>query len=528
MLSKKKITVLLLVISIFLLFGRETSSAQTTDSQNDSKNEAIDNQIFVKFKKPPKTSSLSSVQASLSGASLIGGLTNSNLAVYEIDGSVSEAIQNAKANPNVSDAFKMPVLSALKTANDTLFNKQWALTNLKVAGSGETAWDKTGNTSSVKVAVVDSGVEKDHPDIKDKIASSDWVSLDCSNYAATNNCEVLSDGADLTGHGTHVAGIIGAMTNNSLGVAGVGADVKLMSVRTLNSQGNSTLLSVVKSVEWAVDHGAKIINLSLGIIEDNMSAQAKDVLQQYMTSYWNRGVLLVAASGNCGRTNNNGNEKCRIVDENGSTIGYSSNPKTYPAACDNVLSVGALTKNNTRATYSNYGTWVDVAAPGGECTETTMEDCVLSTWNSAFTCPAPSSEGNKYCYLQGTSMASPQVAGVAALLLAKNPSLTNSQLVDIITRTANSSLGGDASKNGAVDALAAVNAAGGATTTPGGPTATPGGPTNTPVPTATTGPSPTPTNTPTPTITPWPQNPPKLPRVPPNPYPTGPYCPMGT
>jgi hypothetical protein len=186
-------------------------------------------------------------------------------------------------------------------------------------------------------------------------------------------------------HGTHVAGIVAAKRNNAVGISGI-APAQILSVRVLNGDGVGFQDDVADGITWAVNNGAKIVNLSLG-------GPADSVLQTAVQNAWNNGVILVAASGNNG-----------------------TNSISYPAAYPEVIAVGALTEANSRAAYSNYGAGLALVAPGSN---------ILSA--------LPDSE---YGFLSGTSMAAPHVTGVAALLLAHRSSLTNSQVRDILQSSA--------------------------------------------------------------------------------------------
>jgi subtilisin family serine protease len=295
-----------------------------------------------------------------------------------------------------------------------------------------------------------------------------------------------------------------------------------MSVKVLDSDGSGTMDTVLRGINWAAEHGAKVINLSLGVIEQNLTNSAKSDIQTAVNHAWNdHGAIVVASAGNCGAADNNGQVACAIYDTSGNITGYASNPKFYPAASDNVLSVAAVDADSNLAGYSEYGDWVDVAAPGGKavpCTGSDVSNCILSSYPIALISqpPAPTPTYQPYTYKKGTSMAAPMVAGVAALVWAVNSSFSNRQVVDLIN---NQAVAGNLSPgktiHGMVDALrslAAANSGATATPTPTGsitPSPTPTGPTETPVPTPTTGGSPTP----------------KLPRTPPVPFPSPPYCP---
>ncbi|WP_400164518.1 S8 family peptidase [Brevibacillus sp. TJ4] len=234
------------------------------------------------------------------------------------------------------------------------------------------AWDVTQGSPEVTVAVVDTGVQLDHPDLRAKIVPGyDFVSNDTSP-------------ADGNGHGTHVAGIAAAVTNNRIGIAGVCPLASIMPIRVLDNSGSGDLMNVARGIVYAAQQGAQVINLSLG------APASSSTLQSAVQYAWSRGAVIVAAAGNDG----------------------SATPN-YPANFANVIAVASTNENDTKSGFSNYGLWVDVAAPG---------DQVLSTYPR-----------NYYSYLSGTSMAAPHVAGVAALLAAQGK--TNEEIVDAILST---------------------------------------------------------------------------------------------
>jgi thermitase len=243
-------------------------------------------------------------------------------------------------------------------ANDPAFRAgiQWDLVRINAPN----AWNKTVGVGA-RVAVIDTGIDRNHPDLASKIvAQKDLV----------NNDVVAEDDAD--GHGTHVAGTVGAVTDNGKGVAATCPGCKLLVAKA----GNSRIFydsDIVQSIYWSVNNRARAINLSLG------SKGKSRVLEHAVDYAWNHGVVVVAAAGN----------------EN------TARPR-YPAAFKHVISVSATGQQNKRAPFSNYGSTVDVAAPGVE---------ILST--------VP---GGRYGGKSGTSMASPHVAALAGLLAAQRRS----------------------------------------------------------------------------------------------------------
>lgn len=518
-----KIIFLLLLASIISFYGKvSTVRAQEEEPYVERVLPASQpsQKIVVQFKSIPKSADLLAVKESTANVDFLSGITNSASVVYELkSGTISNTLSSLQANPTVQSAFLMPRVFSLKVTDDTQQQKQWSLRTIKIAGSGQTGWDLVPDidqkTRAVKVAIVDSGVDKTHPDINEKIAQNDFVAC------ATNGCQTGDTIKDKIGHGTHVAGVVGAWTNNHMGIASVGWSVRLMSVKILGDDGSGDLDVALKGITWAADHGADIINMSFGAIEQNLTDEAKTQIQQTIDYAWNKGIVLVAAAGNCGAANNNGNVECAIFDTNGNVTGFATNPKYYPAASDHVLSVGSLAKDNTKAPYSEYGGWIDVVAPGGSCTsQADKKNCILSTYPPSLITqpPNPTPTIAPYAYMAGTSMSTPHVSGLAALILASHPDFSNEKIVNIIKSTTNTSVGGSPnSEKGLINAVAALQANPPDVTTTPEVSATPVPSNVTPSPTQPPDASPTPTEEPDPVG--------HLIKTSPSPYPPPPYCP---
>lgn len=266
--------------------------------------------------------------------------------------------------------------------NDVFYKPyQWNLPLIK-ANQG---WSLTKGSGDVVIAVVDTGVDPSHWDLKSKL-------LKGYNVIDTNAAP-----KDDVGHGTHVAGIIGAEVNNLEGIAGMTWNNPILPVKVLDSTGAGTSYSVAEGVIWATDQGAKVINLSLGNYADGA------FLHDAIKYAYDRDVVLVAATGN----------------DNTSQPGY-------PAAYPEVFAVSATNQDNTKASYSNYGDYVDVVAPGTS---------IASTYPD-----------NQYAALSGTSMAGPHVSALAGLIRSINPSLKNTEVYDIMRQSA-TDLGGNGRDN---------------------------------------------------------------------------------
>ena len=287
------------------------------------------------------------------------------------------------------------------TPDDTYYAAyQWNLPQIRAPY----AWAVSTSSSDVIVAVLDTGVDLAHPDLQGNlVAGYDFVHDN-------------ADPSDDHGHGTHVAGIVAARTNNGVGVAGVSWAGRIMPVKVMDWRGQGTYAQLAEGITWATDHGAQIINLSLGGETDSAT------LQNAVNYAYNKGCLIVAAVGNCGDDNDSyPNEYCSQLD-----------PIFYPAAYDHVVGVGASGDQDEQADYSNSGYYVDAVAPGGNPTNSwdpNPNHWILSTyWRGA--------GYGDYLQVAGTSQAAPHAAGLAALIWSASPSLSNDQVEQIIEETA--------------------------------------------------------------------------------------------
>jgi subtilisin family serine protease len=331
--------------------------------------------------------------------------------------------------------------------NDPIFPDQWGLTTIKAPA----AWARGDRGAGAIIAVVDTGVDMTHPDLAANRIDGADVTPD-----ADQGCPGPQDE---NGHGTHVAGIAAAVTGNGIGVAGTAPEARIMPVRILDADGSADDATVVKGIEWAADHGADVINLSIGgaqVIGETPALNQQ--LADAVADAYSKGAVVVAAAGN---------ESLPLC--------------SYPAAAENAICVGSVDRRGAPSTFSNFPTSpegsVGVRAPGGLGSGLSCED-PEDIWSTVW--PEDSAEcrdsGNLSGYetYAGTSMATPYVSGVAALLAAKG--LSNGQILECIK--ANSSNGGNfgpAMGYGIVDADAASkNCSEGAT--PSRPGASGGGP----------------------------------------------------
>jgi serine protease len=355
-----------------------------------------------------------------------------------VERATCDAATAMAAIPGVLCASPNYMLQAFTNPSDTFYDKQWHYPQIKLPQ----AWDVTQGSQNVIVAILDTGIVSSHPDFSGRlIGGFDMISNPQTagdGDGRDGDPEDVGDSQTPQGssfHGTHVAGTIGANANNGIGIVGVDWNCRLMTVRVLG-QGGGTVADIADGILYAAGlpngsgftppQRADVINMSLG------GPGLSSVLEQACIQAAAAGVLLVAAAGN----------------------DNSSQPSS-PAAFDSVLSVGAVDLVKQRAPYSNFSPTVDLWAPGGDMGSDRngdgFPDGVLSTMAD--------DQGNLfYKYLNGTSMASPHIAGVASLIKAANPTLTASQIRQILIGNAEAGLN---LPNGGrlVDALASVQAA---------------------------------------------------------------------
>lgn len=300
--------------------------------------------------------------------------------------------------------------------NDPRFKDQWHLQQIHMMDT----W-KAAQGDGVTVAVIDTGVAK-VPDLKETEIVPGW------NFVADND-----NAADDHGHGTHVAGTIAQSTHNGIGVAGVAFHAKIMPIKVLSARGSGSVSGIANGIRWAADHGAKVINMSLG------GPMASSVLAKAVKYAHDKGVVVVCAAGNDGR-----------------------GKVSYPAAYPDAIAVAATQYDESTTFYSNWGKEIDVAAPGGNTRVDQNGDGQPDGVLQNTIVPGNISQ-NDYLWFMGTSMASPHVAGVAALIVGQG--VTNPDAVEkVLKETARPPKNGFKDNQnrygaGIVDAAAAVKKA---------------------------------------------------------------------
>ncbi len=414
--SNKALIVLVLVAAALTV----RSSAQTVGGTR-----FVAGEILVKFK-PGANADARADAHRVAGGAAVAEIQRTGLHRIRVPArSEAAAIARYRRNPNVLYAEPNFVRSIpMPTAHggggevvpgDYHFTEQWALDN---TGQGffcfpwfggefclyngtpdadidaPEAWSILTGSSAVTVAVIDSGVDYTHPDLAPNyVGGYDFVNLD-------------SDPMDDHGHGTHVAGTIAAAIDNhsgspaeAEGVVGVAPHARILGYKVCRSDGTCDDFAIQQAIARAVTDGARVINMSLGQTEYSQS------LDEAVQDAWDAGLVIVAGAGN-----------------DGTTVPF------YPAAFDNVISVAAFDEDHRRPSFSNYGSWVDISAPG---------NAIMSSYPLA-SCPASTTPGDTGCYSwnTGTSMASPHVAGAAALVWSRSDVTSNVQVVDILLNSA--------------------------------------------------------------------------------------------
>jgi subtilisin family serine protease len=300
--------------------------------------------------------------------------------VVQTDGADPDAkAAELRADPSVEDAQPNYVRRKTEAPNDPGYAQgvQPYLDTIRLPQ----AWSVTHGSVGLKIAVLDTGVQADHPDLNGRVlAGFDFVNNDANP-------------ADDEGHGTEVSGAAAAITNNSTGVAGAAWNASILPVKVLDSIGSGTDANIASGIAWAVNHGANIINLSLGGPGDD------PVLKSAVLNAITAGVVVVAAAGNNG-----------------------ANTPFYPAAYDGVIAVGATTATGDMAWFSNHGPWVDLAAPG---VRDVMPCATTVSWCTT-----------GYFFDSGTSFSAPLVSGIIVLVKSQHPTWTPAEILAWLGNTA--------------------------------------------------------------------------------------------
>lgn len=332
---------------------------------------------------------------------------------------VLEVVGKHKKMKDIEYAEPNYVVRAFAAPNDPFYSFQWNFNNLLNGGiHTEQAWD-TANGSGVTIAVIDTGIAyENYSDKRGKYYKAPDFNQTCfkQGYDFVNKDAHANDD---NSHGTHVSGTIAQSTNNALGVAGIAYGACLMPIKALDKNGNGTSANVASAIRFAADKGAQVINLSLG------SSASSQAIENAVAYAYGKGVTIVAAAGN-----------------------DSISQVSYPAAHDSyVLAVGATRYDRILAPYSNYGASLDLVAPGGDLSQDQNGDGYADgILQNTFNPSTKRTNSFGYWFFQGTSMASPHVAGVAALVISHS----NAILPDSV-RTALQSTADDLGQSGRDD-----------------------------------------------------------------------------
>ncbi|MBP7415109.1 MAG: S8 family serine peptidase [Pyrinomonadaceae bacterium] len=391
-------------------------------------------EVLVRFKPGVSLSQIRSIATanhdaltdeieSVSGLAVIDDLDNADAqTVANQYAAMSDTVAYAEVNyriklddPIQKDAVKDGVYreTTADMPNDPLFGDQWALNNLGQDGGTKRAdidaleaWSKTKGSDEVVVAVLDSGVDFTHVDLKGNMwtrpanvpAYADDELGTFNDMNGYNGTDKIADPMDDNGHGTHCAGIIGAEGDNGEGITGINQKVKIMPLKFLGRGGMGTTEDAIEAINYAIDRKKNGVNIRIISASWGSTSKSK-ALEDTIRAAGDAGILFIAAAGNDGSNND-------------------SRPH-YPSNYDlpNVISVAALDRNDRLAGFSNFGVkTVHIAAPGKD---------ILSTWL-----------GGAYREASGTSMATPYVSGVAALIIAAEPKISMEKLRERLLSTA--------------------------------------------------------------------------------------------
>lgn len=376
----------------------------------------VPGQLIVKFKEGATPAAINEILSKYN-ATVVSTIPGINSTVIRIPVGQEKSISESLSKEEIVKYAELDHVAHAQP-NDTNFENQYGFKNTGQSIKGqagtpkadvniEPAWEVTKG-SGILVAVLDTGLDMNHPDLASKISAQ--------KVFMTATIE------DKFGHGTHVAGTLSANTNNTQGIAGACPDCTLMIGKVLDDSGNGPYSKIAEGITWAADNNAKVINLSLGGYDND------NTLKEAVAYAWGKGSVLVAAAGNDNTTRH-----------------------FFPGAYDNVVTVAAVDNKDKKASFSNYGDWVEVAAAGQN---------VFSTMPT-YSYGLQSSKGTalNYDYISGTSMATPLVSGVAGLIWSTSYGTSNQAVVERIYSTAESIAGtGSSWTKGRVNAQAAVGA----------------------------------------------------------------------
>lgn len=346
------------------------------------KSMATNSEKIIKFRSGLGESEITEIVTAMGGQlkSKIYGTENSYVVTMSFRNS---SFQGKNYHSDIESIADNTILYANAIPNDTLYGQQWGYEMMYFPA----AWDiqkGENRIPQITVAILDTGVRMTHQDLSPNLI----IPTDICNFVNNNK-----NPSDDEGHGTHVAGIISAVSNNSTGVAGIAWNVKILPVKVLNFKGNGTLAQMIAGINYAVAKGAKVINLSLG--GDTPASIPTDFIHAIDNATAHNATIIAAA----------GNEGLNQVN--------------FPANYPGIIAVAALDPDGQLASYSNYGPQIMVCAPGGAGDPINTTQTIISTYYNA---------DNSYAYMVGTSMAAPHVSGLVALFYSQIPGITPAEI----------------------------------------------------------------------------------------------------
>jgi subtilisin family serine protease len=361
----KRLTLIFLSLSLVVSLSYKPASIKANITTN-LKSTNTD-QMIVKLKKPTQKTKIGDFK-------VVENAVGNDPSLISVEVPNKENIKNAVEAMNSKNEveYAEPDYKVKLNAipNDPFYSKQWFHKVIQT----EEAWNITQGSSDVVVAVIDDGIDPDQKDLRSRIVSPYDMYYDTNKYISVGT------------HGTHVAGIIAASSNNLTGGAGVAPNVKIMPINVFSDEGAYTS-DIINGIYYAINQGADIISMSLGEYERS------EALNEAIQDAYKSGLVIVAAAGN-----------------------DHSIQKTYPASYDHVISVASTDMDDHISFFSNFGEAIDIAAPGSN---------ILSTFPN-----------DQYGSMSGTSMATPMVSGVAALIWSLHPNFTNAQVNDYLLNSA--------------------------------------------------------------------------------------------
>lgn len=403
---------IILISSIILFINFSMSSKQQEESLSESRDNKVDyfkasyvaDQLIVQFKKEYTLEELENLRAKLEEAGVIEQkrayssddelLASYYLLKFKSGTDIKKAKETLDSLKGIISSHPNYIFTIEEIPNDTLYSNLWNLEKINMPKT----WDDTKGSNNIKVAVIDTGVNYNHEDFAGRniIKGPDFST--CARYSNSRipfciqEKPQLDDPMDSFGHGTHVAGIIGAVTNNELGIAGINWNISIMVIKALQGK-NGEWKDIFNGISYAIENDADVINMSF--VLPGQKCQDFPELQPLIDQALAKNMVVIAASGN----------------DNKDVSEY------IPASCNGVIAVGSTDRNDQRAPSSNFGSKIDISAPGEEIRSLGLDG---------------------YDVRSGTSMAAPHVAAVAALILSKDPNLSQGQVKECLVNGADS------------------------------------------------------------------------------------------